>query len=141
MSGLVRRGGSKTKRLVKSALVSVGPSPDLIIELAELRRQVQANTNHIDDLSKQLAALLGEIELFRTARGDFLPGHMPLSDLGPVVTGLGERVHSHEQELREIKRKIERFGGSVLDEMALDRRLRKIEDILNTDADPHVDAE
>jgi hypothetical protein len=37
-------------------------------------------------------------------------------------------VHAHEQELRELQLKLGEFGGSVLDGMAVDRRLRLIED-------------
>ena len=60
---------------------------------------------------------------------------MSLTDAGRFAIGVGERVHTHELQLKELGRKVERFGGSVLDEMALDRRLRKIEDGLSSNAE------
>lgn len=133
MSGLLHRGGRRTRHLIKEALRSVGPSPELVLEMASLRKQIEANANNIEDLSTRMAALAKEVESFREIRNEFSVHHIPLSDLSSTVVGLTERVHAHEQELRETEREIQRIGGSILDDMALDRRLSRIEDRLTTD--------
>lgn len=128
MGGLLRRGSSKTKRAVREVLRSIGPSPELVADIALLRNQIQVDSGRLDDLVRRVDALAREVESFRVVRDELAVQHIPLSDLSGTVVGLSERVHLHEQELKEVRRKIERIGGSVLDDMALDRRLRSIED-------------
>lgn len=128
MSGLLRRGSGKTKRVIREVLRSIGPSPELVGDLALLRNQVQVDSGRLDDLATRVDALAREVESFRVVRDELSAHHIPVSDLSGTVVGLAETVHIHEQALKEVRRKIERIGGSVLDDMALDRRLRSIED-------------
>jgi hypothetical protein len=88
----------------------------------------------VDDLVKQLSSLAAAVSGLEAVRDEWAA--LPLLELNGTVVGLGERVHAHEQDLKEVRRKLERMGGSVLDGMALDRRLRTIEDrILDSTGD------
>lgn len=132
MGGLLRRRSANTKRLIKAALRSVGPSPELVVDLERLRNQVQLNAGRIDDLARRVDSLTSAVASLRTAREEILAEHNAVPELSGTVVGIGERVHIHEQELKEIRREVERFGGSVLDDMAVERRLRNIEDRLGS---------
>jgi len=113
------------KRLARQALRSVGPSPELVADLASLQQTVEASSRSIENLVRQVNALAEAVGGLEAAR-----------NLTATVTGLSERVHAHEQELRDIEQRLAAFGGSVLDDMAVERRLRSIEDrLLETGAE------
>ncbi len=116
------------KRLAKGALRSIGPSPELIADLHSLRSQVETNSGRVDKLVEEVASLAEAVTALEAARDEDKQTFAPLTNLAGTVVGLSERVHAHEQELRQIQVKLEQFAGSVLDELAVDRRLRVIED-------------
>ncbi|HEX6506347.1 MAG TPA: hypothetical protein VF221_01830 [Chloroflexota bacterium] len=100
----------------------------MIIELETLRNQIQVQAGQIEDLMMRIENLTVEVTSLRTAHEELSAEHTAVPQLNVTVVALGERVHAHEQELNDIRRGLERFGGSIMDDMALERRLRNIED-------------
>lgn len=137
--GLNRRASSRAKHVVKEALRAVGPSPDLIADLGQLREKVEANSAQVDATGRRLEDLVRSLdELVKMVR-ELPPAALEaspavhgldakVSGLGQLVTGLAEQVHLDHVRLGELEERLDRVAGSIQDEMALERRLERIED-------------
>lgn len=118
---------SRLKGLVKAGLRSVGPSPELALEIARTRAELEA-------LSQQVARLAvaadprGVVADDDIESSEFLRSEV--SRLSQLVAGILDRVHSHQEQLDQLRQALERFGGAALEGTALERRLATIEDHL-----------
>lgn len=136
MGGAVPSGSAKMKRLIRGALRAMGPSPELLVEIQGLRDQVRADSARIDELVERVDSLASDTASLLAIRDGFSSTQVTVPQLTGNVGGLMDRVHIHEMEIRDIRRDLERFGGSVQDGMAVERRLQHIEDRLSSAGPP-----
>lgn len=136
MAGAVPNGTARMKRLIKGALRAMGPSPELLVEIQGLRDQVRADSARIDALVERVDSLASDSASLLALRDGFSSAQVTVPQLAGNVGGLMDRVHIHEMEIRDIRRDLERFGGSVQDSMAVERRLQSIEDHLSSAGPP-----
>lgn len=131
MGVLLRRGRARARLLLGGSLRPVGPSPELLGQLADMRHQIDTGAGRCEALARRIDGLAAQLEQTQAelaaTQAELAATQAPLSGLGTGLRGLMERVHIHEQELRQVRRELERFGGSVLDGLAVDRRLRNLE--------------
>lgn len=143
-----RDPSSRYKRALLEGLVGLGGGPTLADDVAsirmileahgsqaatdraqveELRRNVEVLAFKLSTLAEEVREQVPEIpdETERIANID-----RTLMSLSQTVAGLTERVHSNRLRIVALEEQFERFIGSVQDEMALDRRLRSIENHL-----------
>jgi methyl-accepting chemotaxis protein len=146
--GLRERTSRSARHLVREALRSVGPSTELLVDLAGLRQQVEANTQQIeqtrmllevtirrmDEVAQQVDAFASTLRAQNASQlewsGSMQDMDRRLSKLGDAVGSLGERFNLHHIAMGHLESRVERLGGSILDETALQRRLERIEDRL-----------
>lgn len=120
---------SQLKDMVKRGLRPDAPSPEILLDLEGTRAELEA-------LSRQVSALTDEprpgtgghdVEIAKLLQPE-------VDRLSELVSGLLDRVHAHEERLDQLQGMIERFGGSALEGVAVERRLATIEDHLAIDA-------
>src|SRR5947209_899017 len=128
---LRRTASTQAKRVVKRALRPLAARLRVVIDrvdshlaeasITDTRRRIDRLTVQIDELARMLRDPNPPIEAVQhLERG--------LTHMREMVLGIGERVHSQQVMLDELQFRFERLAGSVLDGMAVERRLQNIED-------------
>jgi chromosome segregation ATPase len=124
---------AQVKGVVKRAMRSVGANPASALEVAQLRLQV-------NDLSNELRTLASALDDHRQREGDLIESaellRSEVARLAESVAGALHRIHLHEMQIAQLDKTVERLGGSIQDEVALDRRLARIEDRVSDPAEP-----
>jgi hypothetical protein len=126
-----RRRVSRVKGLVREGLRSVGPSPEIALQLMQTRADLDSVKDDVSEMAVTLDGCLaragGEAETLQ-----FLSSEV--GRLGQMLAVVLDRLHIQQEHLDRLDLALERFGGSILEGSALERRLALIEDRLALDA-------
>lgn len=121
---------------MESSQPGPGPSkPEVLAALQSIRDAVSSS-------AEQTASLVERVERLEAVVAAGVPlgsDDHPSSDdvralesgvahLGRIIAGTGETVHKHEAQIEDIRTRLERLQGALLDQVALDRRLAGLED-------------
>lgn len=111
-------------------------SPEVLAALESIRDAVSLNAEKTDWLVQRIERLEAMVEAGTSPRSG-LPSSDPdaiaalesgLAHLGKVIAGTGESVHAHQMQIGDIRRRLDRLQGALLDQTALNRRLAALED-------------
>jgi hypothetical protein len=126
---------SRVKGFVREGLRSVGPSPEIVVGLAQTRSDVDRLIEQVGELTDALGSFTAGVN----GESDTAFLQLELQRLSQNMSGVLDRLHAHQEILEQVQWALERFGGSILEYAALERRLAAIEDHLAIDRErePH----
>ena len=129
---MLSRGTSKLRRRLGRVLWADGPGPELVNAVQALQDQARSESGRLAALVARVDALTADATSLRENQEKLTLAQAAPPPPAEIVAGLLERVHAHEMELRDLRHELERFGGSALDDMAVERRLQNIEGRLSS---------
>src|ERR1700752_4739086 len=96
--GLLRLKSTLMKCLAGEPPTSADPNEELLGESASIPGEFQRIAERIDRLAADLNSITDAISILQEA-----PDEYRTQTLQGTVVGLGERVHIHEEQLRDIR--------------------------------------
>ncbi|MCL2393671.1 MAG: hypothetical protein FWC87_03195 [Acidimicrobiaceae bacterium] len=113
----------------------------MLAALQSIRDAISASAEKTESLVQRVERLEAVVAgSAAQAPGDDLPADSDaltalergVAHLSNVVAGTGETVHAHHAQIVDIRIRLERLQGTLLDQLALDRRLAGLEDKIAT---------